>query len=100
MTALPSDSILMRHGVRRGEVAWLLLATACAFVFPEYLSVGTSVLVMVILVLSFDLLLGFSGVLSFGHAIFFGLGAYVAGWLSLAGWTEPISAVLQSQPAT
>jgi branched-chain amino acid transport system permease protein len=94
MTKLPRDSILSRHGPRAGEVAWLLLAAAIFFVFPEYLSLGTSVLVMVILVLSFDLLLGFSGVLTFGHAVFFGLGAYTAGWLALAGWTEPISAVL------
>lgn len=94
MTALPRDSILSRHGLRLGEVVWLLLAVATVFAFPEYLSLGTSVLVMVILVLSFDLLLGFSGVLTFGHAVFFGLGAYVAGWLALAGWTEPITAVL------
>ncbi|MDM0050520.1 branched-chain amino acid ABC transporter permease [Variovorax sp. J22R115] len=94
MTSLPRDSILSRHSLRVGEVAWLLLALAIFFAFPEYLSLGTSVLVMVILVLSFDLLLGFSGVLTFGHAVFFGLGAYIAGWLSLAGWTEPISAVL------
>lgn len=96
LTTLPRDSILMRHGVRAGELLWLLLAVAVFFAFPEYLSLGTSVLVMVMLVLSFDLLLGFSGVLTFGHAVFFGLGAYMAGWLALAGWTEPISGVLMA----
>lgn len=94
MPILPADSILSRHGLRPGELLWLALAIACFFAFPDYLSLGTTVLVMVVLVLSFDLLLGFSGVLSFGHAVFFGLGAYVTGWLSLAGWTEPVSAAL------
>jgi len=94
MTPLPRDSILSRHHWRAGEFLWFALALACWFAFPQYLALGTSVLVMVLLVLSYDLLLGFSGVLSFGHAVFFGLGAFTAGWLSLAGWTEPISVVL------
>lgn len=94
MTSLPPDSILNRHHWRVGEFVWLAAAVACYFLFPQYLTLGTSVLVMVLLVLSYDLLLGFSGVLSFGHAVFFGLGAFTAGWLSLAGWAEPISVVL------
>lgn len=94
MVTLPRNSILSRHHWRVGELLWLTAAVACYFVFPEYLALGTSVLVTVLLVLSFDLLLGFSGVLSLGHAVLFGLGAYTAGWLSLAGWSEPISVVL------
>ena len=94
MTPLPRDSILSRHRWRLGELLWLLAALACYFVFPQYLALGTTVLIMVLLVLSYDLLLGFSGVLSLGHAVFFGLGAYTAGWLSLAGWTEPVSVVI------
>ncbi|WP_219214184.1 branched-chain amino acid ABC transporter permease [Variovorax boronicumulans] len=94
MTSLPRDSILARHHWHVGELAWLAAAGACYFIFPEYLALGTSVLVMVLLVLSYDLLLGFAGVLSLGHAVFFGLGAFVAGWLALAGWTEPLSVVL------
>ena len=94
MRPLPSSSILRCHEWRLGEAVWLASAVACFFVFPDYLSLGTSVLVMVLLVLSYDLLLGFSGLLSFGHAVFFGAGAFVAGWLALAGWTEPISAAL------
>lgn len=94
MTHLPQDSILGRDGWKPGELLWLALALGCYFVFPEYLSLGTSVLVMVLVVMSYDLLLGFAGVLSLGHAVFFGLGAFVAGWLSLVGWTEPISVAL------
>jgi len=91
---LPSTSILRRHEWHAAEFVWLALALACFFVFPEYLSLGTAVLVMVLLVLSYDLLLGFAGVLTFGHALYFGIGAFVAGWLALAGWSEPISAAL------
>lgn len=94
MPQLPRNSILHRHHWRAGEFVWLVAAVTCYFAFPQYLTLGTSVLVMVLLVLSYDLLLGFSGVLSFGHAVFFGLGAFTAGWLALAGWTEPISVVL------
>ena len=94
MTALPRHSILSRHHWRAGEATWLAAAVACWFLFPEYLAVGASVLVMVLLVLSYDLLLGFGGVLSLGHGVFFGLGAFTAGWLSLGGWNEPISTVL------
>lgn len=94
MPQLPRNSILNRHHWRAGEFVWLVAAVTCYFAFPQYLTLGTSVLVMVLLVLSYDLLLGFSGVLSFGHAVFFGLGAFTAGWLALAGWTEPISVVL------
>jgi len=94
MNTLPRDSILARHHWRAGEFAWLAAAVACWFLFPQNLALGTSVMVMVLLVLSYDLLLGFSGVLSFGHAVFFGLGAFTGGWLALTGWTEPISVVL------
>lgn len=91
---LPSGSILRRHEWHAGELLWLALGVAAFFAFPHDMALGTAVLIMVLLVLSYDLLLGFSGVLTFGHAVYFGAGAYVAGWLSLAGWTEPISAAL------
>lgn len=90
MRPIPAESILHRHRWSAGEFAWFAAALACFFAFPEYLTLGTSVLVMVLLVLSYDLLLGFSGVLSLGHAVYFGLGAFVSGWMSLAGWTDPV----------
>lgn len=94
MTTIPRDSILSRHQWRAGELLWLAVAVTCYFLFPQYLALGTTVLIMVLLVISYDLLLGFSGVLSLGHAVFFGLGAFTAGWLSLAGWSEPVSVVV------
>ncbi|HMN80464.1 MAG TPA: branched-chain amino acid ABC transporter permease [Burkholderiaceae bacterium] len=99
MTSIPSDSILARGRWRLPELLWWALALGAFFVFPEYLSVGTSVLVMVMLVLSYDLLLGFAGVLSLGHAVFFGLGAYTVAWLSQAGWTEPVTAAIAAAAA-
>jgi len=90
MSPLPTSSILNRHRWSAAEAVWFASALACFFAFPEYLTLGTAVLVMALLVLSYDLLLGFSGVLSLGHAVYFGLGAFTAGWLSLAGWTDPV----------
>jgi branched-chain amino acid transport system permease protein len=94
MSEIPSDSILARQRWRPAEYAWWAVAIGAWFVFPDDLALGTSVLVTVMYVLSYDILAGFAGVLSFCHTVFFGLGAFVAAWLSLAGWTEPISAVL------
>jgi branched-chain amino acid transport system permease protein len=94
MSGPPASSILTRGRWRPAEWVWWALALGAWFVFPDDRDFGTSVLIMVMVVLSYDLLLGFAGVLSFGHAVFFGLGAFIAGWLSLAGWTEPISTVV------
>ncbi|HVZ45756.1 MAG TPA: branched-chain amino acid ABC transporter permease [Ramlibacter sp.] len=91
MTSLPAGCVLNRHRIGLGELAWFAAALGSFFAFPEYLALGTSVLVMVLLVLSYDLLLGYSGVLSLGHAVYFGLGAFVAGRLSLAGWSDPVA---------
>ena len=85
---------LLRHRLRPLEPVWWLLAIAYFFVFPEYLAVATSVLVMALFALSLDLLIGFAGVLSLGHAVSFGIGAYVCALINLAGWREPITGVL------
>ncbi len=46
---------LRRHHLRPVEATWWLLALAFFFVFPEYLAVATSVLVMALFALSLDL---------------------------------------------
>lgn len=94
MMKIPSRSVIARGRLHPGELVWWAMAAAAWYFLPDYRSFGTSVLIMVMLTLSYDLLLGFSGILSFGHAVFFGAGAYVAGWLSLAGWSEPITGAL------
>ena len=89
-----TSPLLDRHRLRPLELAWWLLALGYFFVFPEYLAVATSVLVMALFALSLDLLLGFAGVLSLGHAVSFGIGAYACALINLAGWHEAISGAL------
>ena len=93
MSAAPSP-LLDRRRLRPLEFVWWLLALGYFFVFPEYLAVATSVLVMALFALSLDLLLGFAGVLSLGHAVPFGIGAYACALINLAGWHEAISGAL------
>ena len=72
---------------------WLLAAGA--FAFPDYLFLGTQVLILILFALSLDLILGYAGIVTLGHAAYFGLGAYVAGMLSAhAGWHEPLTGLL------
>jgi branched-chain amino acid transport system permease protein len=70
-----------------------LLAIAAYFVFPQYLQLGSQILIMALFALSFDLLLGYGGIVTLGHAAYFGAGAYTAGLLAKYGWGEPISAL-------
>jgi branched-chain amino acid transport system permease protein len=93
MSAITSP-LLDRRRLRPRELVWWLLALGYFFVFPEYLAVATSVLVMALFALSLDLLLGFAGVLSLGHAVPFGIGAYACALINLAGWHEAISGAL------
>src|SRR5262249_39634129 len=90
----PMSPFLRRHQMRPLEATWWLLAIAFFLVFPEYLAVATSVLIMALFALSLDLLLGFAGVLSLGHAVSFGIGAYVSTLINLAGWHEALSGAL------
>jgi branched-chain amino acid transport system permease protein len=89
-----SAPLLDRHRLRPVKLVWWLLPLGYFFLFPEYLAVATSVLVMVLFALSLDLLLGFAGVLSLGHAVPFGIGAYTCALVNLAGWHEAISGAL------
>ena len=89
-----ASPFLKRHRLRPIEATWWLLALAFFFVFPEYLAVATSVLIMALFALSLDLLLGFAGVLTLGHAVSFGIGAYVAALVNLAGWHEALTGAL------
>ncbi|HWX87271.1 MAG TPA: branched-chain amino acid ABC transporter permease [Solirubrobacteraceae bacterium] len=57
----------------------LLLAAAAlpAFVSSEYVLLAASMIVTMLLGVSFNLLFGYAGMFSFGQAAFYGLGAYV-----------------------
>jgi branched-chain amino acid transport system permease protein len=84
-----------RHRLRLVESLPWLLALAAYLVFPDYLQLGTQILIMILFALSLDLILGFAGIVTLGHAAMFGVGAYAAGILSAhLGWNEPLSGLL------
>lgn len=77
------------------EILFWLLPVAAFFVFPNYLVLGSQILIVALFALSFDLVLGYAGIVSLGHAAFFGVGAYTAGLLAARlGWGEPITGLL------
>lgn len=91
---IPRTSVLRRARMHPAEPLWWGAALAAFFLFPDYLSFGTSVLIMAMLALSLGLVLGFAGVVTLGHAVFFGVGAYTAALLAIGGWTEPVTGAL------
>ncbi len=83
-----------RHRLRLSELLPWIIAVACFFIFPDYLALGTQILISVLFALSLDLILGYGGVVTLGQAAFFGVGAYTAGILAVHGWTEPLSGLI------
>ncbi|MEY2930784.1 MAG: hypothetical protein RL033_1533 [Pseudomonadota bacterium] len=79
---------------RAFELAFWLLPVAGYFLFPDYLVLGSQVLIAGLFALSLDLCHGYAGIITLGHAAFYGVGAYTAGLLASHGWHEPLSAVL------
>src|SRR6202048_331079 len=75
-----------QHARWRGsEIAFWLLALACALLFPSRYLIMTDIVRLGLFALSLDLILGYAGIVSPGHAAFFGVGAYSAGLLALHG---------------
>lgn len=90
-----SASVLRRHRWRPVEALPWLFAVAAYFAFPDYMALGTQVLIGIMFALSLDLILGYAGIITLGHAAFFGTGAYTAALLAARlGWSEPLSALL------
>lgn len=87
-----SQRVQTRHRLRLADlVPWAACALAW-LLFPNYLQLGSQVMIMVAFALSLDLLLGYAGVVTLGHAAFFGIGAYTAGILSVRfGVTDPLA---------
>jgi branched-chain amino acid transport system permease protein len=84
-----------RHRFRWWELLPWVAGVAVFFVFPNYLSFATQVLITILFALSLDLVLGYAGIVTLGHAAFFGAGAYTVGVLALHwGWNEPLSGLL------
>ena len=84
-----------RHRFRWWELLPWIAGIAVFFVFPNYLSFATQVLITILFALSLDLVLGYAGIVTLGHAAFFGAGAYTVGMLAMhLGWNEPLSGLL------
>lgn len=89
------DFLAARHRWRLVEALPWLIAIAAYFIFPDRMTFGAQVLIMVLFALSLDLVLGYAGILTLGHAAFFGLGAYPVGLLAARlGYGEPITGLL------
>jgi len=84
--------------------AWHLLPWALALAvfacMPQYLPLGTTVLVMVLLTLSLDIALGYAGIVTLGHAAFFGMGAYTAALFAIHGHNDPLLGLLVATAVT
>jgi branched-chain amino acid transport system permease protein len=74
-------------------VPWLAIV-AFYFVAPNYLSLGTNVLIMILFALSLEIALGYAGIVSLGHAAFYGVGAYAAGICAVHFTNEPLLGLL------
>src|SRR5688572_1614660 len=81
--------------IRRTEYLPWLIALAAFFLLPEYLALGSRILIFMLFALSLDLILGYGGIITLGHSAFFGLGAYTAGILGAKlGVTDPLLQML------
>ena len=76
--------------IRWTEWIPFVVALAGFFLLPEYLALGSRILIFILFALSLDLILGYAGIVTLGHSAFFGLGAYTAGALGAhTGITDP-----------
>jgi branched-chain amino acid transport system permease protein len=90
-----AEYLLRRHRLQWAELLPWAIALAAFFVFPDRMTYGGQVLIMVLFALSLDLILGYAGIVTLGHAAFFGIGAYTVGLLvARFGWTEPLSSLV------
>jgi len=92
---LASDYLVRRHYFRWPEALPWLIAVVAYFVFPDRMTFGSQVLIMIMFAVSLDLILGYAGIVTLGHAAFFGIGAYtVALGCMRLGWSEPITGII------
>jgi branched-chain amino acid transport system permease protein len=61
----------------------MVLAVLPFFLSKFYLHLASTILIMALFAMSFNLILGYTGITSFGHAAFFGVGAYTFALLSI-----------------
>jgi branched-chain amino acid transport system permease protein len=93
--AAAAEFLLRRHRLRPTEALPWLVAIGAYFAFPDYMPLGTQILIGILFALSLDLVLGYAGIVTLGHAAFFGTGAYAAALLAARlGWSEPLSGLV------
>ncbi|HEY1932680.1 MAG TPA: branched-chain amino acid ABC transporter permease [Acetobacteraceae bacterium] len=92
--ASPVDRLIASHRLRPIELLPWVIAVAAYFVFPDYLPLGSQVLIMILFALSLDLVLGYGGIVTLGQSAFFGVGAYAAGIYSVHVSGEPLSGLV------
>lgn len=95
----PVDRLIGRHHLRPIELLPWLVAVAAYFVFPDYLSLGAQVLIMILFAMSLDLVLGYAGIVTLGQSAFFGVGAYAAGIYAVRISGEPLSGLVVAAAA-
>lgn len=79
------------HRINWIDVAIWVIAIGAYFVVPTYLSLGTTVMIMILFTLSLDLAVGYGGIDTLGQGAFFGVGGYAAAFWALHVTSEPIS---------
>ena len=89
----------MRNAFAAHRINWIdvgiwVVAIGAYFVVPTYLSLGTTVLIMILFTLSLDLAVGYGGIDTLGQGAFFGVGGYAAAFWALNVTGEPISGLV------
>ncbi len=82
------------HRVNLVDIGIWVVAIGAYFVVPTYLSLGTTVLIMILFTLSLDLAVGYGGIDTLGQGAFYGLGGYAAAFWALNVTGEPISGLV------
>jgi branched-chain amino acid transport system permease protein len=82
------------HRLNAIDATIWLVAIAAYFVVPSYLSLGTTVLIMILFTLSLDLAVGYGGIDTLGQSAFYGLGGYAAAYWALHVTGEPLSGLV------
>ena len=78
-----AEQFARRHRFKWWEALPWIAGIAAYFVFPNYLSFLSQLLITILFALSLDLVLGYAGIVTLGHAAFFGAGAYTVGMLAM-----------------
>ena len=83
-----------RNWTRAFHLLPWIIALVFYFTAGGYLSLGTTVLISILMVISLDLALGYSGIITLGQAAYYGFGAYTAALFSIHIYNDPITGLV------